>query len=54
MKEYPTFGQGYVVCRVPRKTKISDHVMALPWQTFLDDIALAAPMVSANVERNLP
>lgn len=38
MKEYPTFGQGYVVCRVPRKTKISDHVTALPWQTFLDDI----------------
>jgi predicted AAA+ superfamily ATPase len=38
MEEYPTFGQGYVVCRVPRKTKISDHVMALPWQTFLGDI----------------
>lgn len=40
MKEYPTFGQGYVVCRVPRKTKISDHVMALPWQIFLDEVAL--------------
>ena len=41
MAEYPTFGQGYVVCRAPRKTKISDHVMALPWQTFLDEIVLS-------------
>ncbi len=38
MAEYQTYGQGYVVCRVPRKTKISDHVTALPWQTFLDEI----------------
>jgi predicted AAA+ superfamily ATPase len=38
MAEYPTFGTGYVVCRVPRKIKISDHVMAVPWQTFLDEI----------------
>jgi predicted AAA+ superfamily ATPase len=39
MAEYPTFGKGYVVCRVPRKTKIGDHVTALPWQTFLDEIS---------------
>ena len=38
MAEYPTFGKGYVVCRVPRKTKIGEHVTALPWQTFLDEI----------------
>lgn len=38
MKEYPTFGKGYVVCRVPQKIKISDQVIALPWQTFLDEI----------------
>lgn len=43
MKEYPTFGQGYVVCRVPRKTQLADQVMALPWQTFLDDISPHLP-----------
>lgn len=39
MSEYPTFGQGYVVCRAPHKLKISDTVMALPWQNFLDEIS---------------
>ncbi len=41
LKEYPTFGKGYIICRVPQKIKISDQVMALPWQTFLDEIAAA-------------
>ena len=39
LNEYPTFGLGYVVCRVPRKTRLNERVMALPWQTFLDEIA---------------
>jgi len=39
LSEYPTAGQGYIVCRVPRKTKISEQVTALPWQTFLEEIA---------------
>jgi predicted AAA+ superfamily ATPase len=39
MAEYPTFGQGYIVCRAPRKIKINDRIMALPWQTFLDEIS---------------
>jgi len=46
LSEYPTFGQGYVVCRVPRKTKISDRVTALPWQTFLDDISMVTKATS--------
>ena len=41
LKEYPTFGKGYIVCRAPHKIKISDQVLALPWQTFLDEIASA-------------
>lgn len=41
MAEYRTPGRGFVVCRVPRRTRISDQVTALPWQTFLDDIVAA-------------
>lgn len=41
MKEYPTFGQAYVICRVAQRTKVSERVMALPWQTFLDDVSTA-------------
>jgi predicted AAA+ superfamily ATPase len=32
LAEYPTARVGYLVCRVPRKTKLSDRVVALPWQ----------------------
>lgn len=32
MDDYPQTKQGYVVCRTPQKYKISNHVMALPWQ----------------------
>jgi len=42
MAEYPTFGQGLVVCRVPRKTRLGRQVVAVPWQTFLDELAAIA------------
>lgn len=32
LDEYPTAKAGYVVCQVPRKAKLSDRVIALPWQ----------------------
>lgn len=32
LSEYPSAGQGYVVCQVPRKAKLGDRVFALPWQ----------------------
>lgn len=31
LAEYPTAKVGYVVCHVPRNTKLSDRVVALPW-----------------------
>lgn len=32
LSEYPSAASGYLVCRVPRKIKLSDRVFALPWQ----------------------
>ncbi len=32
MKEYPTTEFAYVVCRCPRKIKLADRIVALPWQ----------------------
>lgn len=32
MKEYTTTGASYVVCRCPRKIKLADRTIALPWQ----------------------
>lgn len=32
MEEYPETEQAYVVCRTPHRYKISDKIMALPWQ----------------------
>jgi predicted AAA+ superfamily ATPase len=32
MKEYATSEAAYVVCRCPRKIKLSDRTIALPWQ----------------------
>jgi len=32
MKEYPTDGTGYIVCRVPRPMRLADDIVALPWQ----------------------
>ena len=39
LDEYPTAGCGYVVCRAPRKMKLSERVWALPWQEFLGGLA---------------
>jgi predicted AAA+ superfamily ATPase len=32
LSEYRTAGEGYLVCRIPRKTRLSDRVFGLPWQ----------------------
>jgi predicted AAA+ superfamily ATPase len=32
MQEYPTTGSAYVVCRCPRKIRLADGIIALPWQ----------------------
>jgi predicted AAA+ superfamily ATPase len=37
LSEYKTVGTGYVVCRVPRKVKLSDRIFAIPWQS-IDEI----------------
>lgn len=34
LSEYETAKAGYLVCQVPRKTKLSDRVLALPWQSI--------------------
>ena len=33
LSEYPTAKTGHLVCRVPRKMKLSERVFALPWQS---------------------
>lgn len=37
LSEYKSAKVGYLVCQVPRKTKLSDKVTALPWQS-LDEL----------------
>lgn len=32
LKEYPNTTKGYVICRIPRPQKLTDQVIALPWQ----------------------
>ncbi len=32
MQEYSCLDLAYVICRVPRKRLLSEHIMALPWQ----------------------
>ncbi|OGX29538.1 MAG: hypothetical protein A3B78_00470 [Omnitrophica WOR_2 bacterium RIFCSPHIGHO2_02_FULL_67_20] len=34
LDEYPSARAGYIVCHVPRKTKLSRRVVALPWQAI--------------------
>lgn len=34
LSEYPTAKNGYLVCRIPRKAKLSDRVFAVPWQSI--------------------
>jgi len=31
LSEYPSAKAGYLICQVPRKTKLSDKIFALPW-----------------------
>lgn len=37
LSEYPSGQSGYLVCQVPRQVKLSDKVVALPWQS-LDEL----------------
>lgn len=32
LSEYPSAKAGYLVCQIPRKMKLSEKIMALPWQ----------------------
>ena len=32
LSEYPQAEQAYVICRVPRKTKLDKNIFAIPWQ----------------------
>lgn len=34
MKEYPTTGMGYIVCRAPRIMRLDDDITAIPWQNI--------------------
>ncbi len=34
LSEYRTAKAGYLVCQVPRKAKLSDRIIALPWQSI--------------------
>ncbi len=38
LSEYKTAKQGFLVCRVPRKIKLSDKIFAIPWQ-LINEIA---------------
>lgn len=32
LREYPGGKKGYLVCRIPRRIKINEHITAIPWQ----------------------
>lgn len=34
LSEYKTAKSGFLICRVPRKAKLSEKIFALPWQSF--------------------
>lgn len=34
LSEYKSAKEGFLVCRVPRKTKLSDKISAVPWQSI--------------------
>lgn len=34
LSEYSSAQIGYLVCQIPRKAKLSDHVFAIPWQSI--------------------
>ena len=34
LSEYSSAKIGYLVCQIPRKSKLSDRVFALPWQSI--------------------
>jgi predicted AAA+ superfamily ATPase len=36
LSEYPSATMGYLVCRTPRKAKLSERVVALPWKSVLE------------------
>ena len=39
LSEYKTAKQGFIVCQVPRKLKLSERVFALPWQAISEVLA---------------
>ena len=39
LSEYKSAKQGFLVCQVPRKLKLSERVFALPWQAIGEVLA---------------
>ena len=39
LSEYRTAKQGFIICQVPRKLKLSERVFALPWQAISEVLA---------------
>jgi len=39
LSEHKTAKQGFLVCQVPRKLKLSKRVLALPWQAIGEVLA---------------
>ena len=36
LDEYPNTENAYIICRIPRKTKLANNIYALPWQDILE------------------
>lgn len=34
LQEYPNAKRAYIVCRIPRNQKLSEHIYAIPWQNI--------------------
>jgi predicted AAA+ superfamily ATPase len=39
MEEYPCFSQGYLICRIARKRRLTPKIIALPWQELPEILA---------------
>ena len=36
ISEYPEVKQAYVICQAPRKIKLAENIIALPWQALAE------------------
>ncbi len=47
LREYPTADCGYIICRAPRRMKLGEHIVALPWQELPKLLAKLRPHATA-------